>query len=825
MEGLNRLIFYLTLFCYTQFTDAADTLTPIDSLNDGDGKTLISSGKVFEIGFFSPGSSNNRYLGIWYKSSPLTVAWVANRNNPLTDRSGSLRIRDNILVITNKNGTIFWSSNSTAADQSSVAQILDSGNFVLRNASGSDSGNYFWQSFDHPTDTLLPGMKLGWDMKTGLNRILTSWKSSDDPSNGDYSCGVEVRGLPQIVIRRREAEVFRTGESNADQFSSRNPVTENTIQKATFVYNSEEVYFTFELVDPAIFMRLQMDENGYLDGYLWDGRLEWEILFSLQKDLCDIYNLCGPNGLCYIDLAHNCECLTGFIPKSPKDWDVFNKNDGCVRISPLDCRNGEGFIKYNNVKWPDVVSFRENLSITDTDCRSYCLKNCSCTAYAYLASNSSEHGCLFWYGDLFDVRISLSNYGQDLYVRLSAATMKSMATSRKRRRLLKVKLSLSAPFILLLISIMTWCIIQKKRRKANGKGDQSFCKKKSDAIDGDEECRELPAFDLATVVAATNNFSLENKIGGGGFGPVYKGIFPTGQEIAVKRLSQSSGQGLKELKNEVILISKLQHRNLVRLLGYCIQGEEMMLVYEYLANRSLDAYIFDKTRSKHLGWNVRFEIVLGIARGLLYLHQDSRLRIIHRDLKASNILLDEGMKPKISDFGLARTFGGDDQTEGRTRTVVGTYGYMSPEYAVDGRFSFKSDVFSFGVLLLEIVSGEKNNGFCHPDHDFNLLGHAWKLWRERRAFELLDASMGDEYSRAEALRSIHVGLLCVQRCPEDRPGMSSMLMLLQGETAVLIEPKQPGFYTERNPNESDPSIEGKVSGPSNEITFSLSEGR
>ncbi|KAF8043177.1 hypothetical protein BT93_A1501 [Corymbia citriodora subsp. variegata] len=189
--------------------------------------------------------------------------------------------------------------------------------------------------------------------------------------------------------------------------------------------------------------------------------------------------------------------------------------------------------------------------------------------------------------------------------------------------------------------------------------------------DGDKKGIDVPFFDLEIILQATNNFSDENKLGRGGFGPVYKATFPGGQEIAVKRLSSGSGQGLEEFKNEVILIAKLQHRNLVRLVGYCVKGDEKMLLYEYMPNKSLDSFIFDRTRCSLLTWETRFEIILGIARGMLYLHQDSRLRIIHRDLKTSNVLLDEEMTPKISDFGLARIFEAK-QTEGSTQRVVGT---------------------------------------------------------------------------------------------------------------------------------------------------------
>ncbi|XP_024957353.2 cysteine-rich receptor-like protein kinase 10 isoform X2 [Citrus sinensis] len=215
-------------------------------------------------------------------------------------------------------------------------------------------------------------------------------------------------------------------------------------------------------------------------------------------------------------------------------------------------------------------------------------------------------------------------------------------------------------------------------------------------------------FDLRTLQVATNFFSDLNQLGHGGFGPVYRGLMPNGQEIAVKKLSVDSRQGLREFTNEVKLLLKIQHKNLVTLFGCCAEGPEKMLVYEYLPNKSLDYFIFDKTKSSSLDWTTRYRIVMGVARGLLYLHEEAPARIIHRDIKASNILLDEQLNPKISDFGLARLFPGED-THVNTFRISGTHGYMAPEYALHGYLSVKTDVFSYGVLVLEIVSGRKNH--------------------------------------------------------------------------------------------------------------------
>ncbi|XP_059435788.1 cysteine-rich receptor-like protein kinase 10 [Corylus avellana] len=307
---------------------------------------------------------------------------------------------------------------------------------------------------------------------------------------------------------------------------------------------------------------------------------------------------------------------------------------------------------------------------------------------------------------------------------------------------------------------------------------------------------EMHYFNLRTMQAATNNFSDANKLGEGGFGPVYKGKLIDGKEIAVKRLSMKSKQGLEEFKNEVLLIVKLQHKHLVRLLGCCLEGGEKLLVYEYMANTSLDAFLFDPAKSGILDWAKRTNILNGIARGLLYLHEDSRLKIIHRDMKASNVLLDDDMNPKISDFGTARIYKKGIE-EANTNRVVGTYGYMAPEYAMEGQFSVKSDVYSFGVLMLEIISGKKNMGFYHPEHGESLLSIAWRLWNEGKGLELIDQTLVDTCPRSQALRLIHIALLCVQEDPSERPTMSMVVLMFGSSSINLPRPLAPPFSVRR----------------------------
>ncbi|KAG6511415.1 cysteine-rich receptor-like protein kinase 29 [Zingiber officinale] len=342
-------------------------------------------------------------------------------------------------------------------------------------------------------------------------------------------------------------------------------------------------------------------------------------------------------------------------------------------------------------------------------------------------------------------------------------------------------------------------------------------------LDQDFKTREMFLFDFDTIKLATNNFSNENKLGEGGFGPVYKGVLRDGSEIAVKRLSEKSKQGPTEFKNEVKLIAKLQHKNLVRMLGCCVEGEEKLLIYELLPNNSLDAFLFDANKRAQLNWERRFLIISGIAKGLLYLHEDSLLKVIHRDLKASNILLDKHMNAKISDFGMAKIYITDENVV-NTNRIVGTFGYMAPEYAMDGVFSVKSDVYSFGVLLLEIISGERNGRAHLEQHGQSLLRTAWDLWKEDKAIEFIDQSLRDHCPVGEVVKCIHIGLLCVQENAEERPTMFTVVVMLRTENTELPSPGQPPNFLRKTP-EADASSSSQSPTPSvlqsiNEVTES-----
>uniref|UniRef100_A0A0E0DP23 non-specific serine/threonine protein kinase n=1 Tax=Oryza meridionalis TaxID=40149 RepID=A0A0E0DP23_9ORYZ len=299
-------------------------------------------------------------------------------------------------------------------------------------------------------------------------------------------------------------------------------------------------------------------------------------------------------------------------------------------------------------------------------------------------------------------------------------------------------------------------------------------------------------FSYAELKLATDNFSSQNILGEGGFGPVYKGKLPDERVIAVKQLSQSSHQGTSQFVTEVATILAVQHRNLVILHGCCIDSKTPLLVYEYLENGSLDRAIYGDS-NLNLDWVMRFEIILGIARGLTYLHEESSIRIVHRDIKASNVLLDTNLVPKISDFGLAKLYD-ENQTHVSTR-IAGTLGYLAPEYAMRGHLSEKADIFAFGVVMLETVAGRPNTDNSLEESKICLLEWAWGLYETDQTLGIVDPSL-KEFDKDEAFRAICVALVCTQGSPHQRPLMSKVVAMLTGDVDVAKVVTKPSYITE-----------------------------
>ncbi|XP_057963515.1 receptor-like serine/threonine-protein kinase SD1-8 [Malania oleifera] len=813
---LAHLLFALVLSYFQLYLSKATTDTIFQGQSINVSETIVSTGNEFELGFFRPGNSTSYYLGIWFKKvSEQTVVWVANRDSPLSSSPVLTVGKDGNLAILDGRISTYAVSNVSMVGVTSAA-LLDSGNFVLRDV---NSGAILWQGFDYPSHTLLPGMKIGFDQRSGKTWSLASWKSSEDPRAGAFSLQLDPEGRRgQLLIMQGAKRYWASGTWNGHSFILALDETLDSINHFSYVSNQNETYFLYSSSSAvSVTSRIVLDISGQIKLMMWSEEAKhWNLNWSQPRQPCEVYAYCGAFGSCDKNAVRFCDCMPGFAPLSTKNWELGDTSGGCARGAPLGCQRGttnasserDGFVLISQVVLPLNSLYLEVGSAVD--CELACLNNCSCSGYAHDYSN----GCLIWVGDLFNlqrVSVNADPAGKEFHLKLAALEGDSKGFGSKRWiwKIINPIIFLTTLALIFFIFFIMW------RRKFHRRGGQAGedlllfdydtsslwstgneLGESSGLGSGGRKDVKLPLFSFASVSAATDNFSAVGKLGEGGFGPVYKGLLQKGQEVAVKRLSKGSCQGWEELKNEAVLIAKLQHKNLVRLLGCCIEQDEKMLIYEYLPNKSLDFFLFDRSKRGMLDWSTRKRIIEGIAQGLLYLHEYSRFRIIHRDLKASNILLDKDMNPKISDFGMARIFGANESQA--TNRIVGTYGYMSPEYAMDGLFSIKSDVFSFGVLLLEILSGKKNTGLYYS-RSLNLLIYARDLWEMGKEVELIDPILiGDRTSTHEQLRYIKVALLCVQESTADRPTMSDVVSMLSNGTQVLPSPILPSSSIVRN---------------------------
>ncbi|CAH1440035.1 unnamed protein product [Lactuca virosa] len=447
------------------------------------------------------------------------------------------------------------------------------------------------------------------------------------------------------------------------------------------------------------------------------------------------------------------EDVLSFPARYIPNWDLVVETLMNLLKQLLDTAATDGYNQTFYFESASLPSSRGDIEVTMQCIPTISLNKCeeclvNATEYLLASYNGSTDGLVYYrYSCLIRYIIDLVNT-VDQSSPMPPTNLPSIPPPGKNRSKVIVPVVAVATVTL---AISTFFICLKVRRIGSKKEEEE------ELFEGsDDDTGEIIYFRLNKIQAATRNFSDANKLGEGGFGSVYWGILSDGKKIAVKRLSQNSSQGMKEFKTEVKLIITLQHKNLVKLLGCCMKGKERLLVYEYMSNSSLDKYLFDPKKAKELDWAKRVNIVNGIAK----------------------------------DFGTARIFG-SNQIEANTNRVVGTYGYMAPEYAMEGLFSIKSDVYSFGVLLLEIISGKRNSRLFYEEHDQNLLYYAWMLWEEGKGEQLIDENMDDDCPVDEGLKWMRIALLCVEEDPNDRPTMSSVVFMLEGEWKFLSDPKPP----------------------------------
>nr|POE96167.1 g-type lectin s-receptor-like serine/threonine-protein kinase [Quercus suber] len=613
--SMSVLLVLLCCICL-EFGSATNTITASRPIKDPD--FIISNGSAFKLGFFNPKNSTNRYVGIWYNNiSAFTVVWVANREKPLRDSNGVLTIsEDGVLVVLNGEKEVIWSADVTNSTPNSSAQLWDSGNLVLQE---NATGTVIWESFQYPSDTVLPTMKLSANVKTGKKVQITSWKSPSDPSIGSFSCGIQPPSSPQVFIWKNGSPYWRSGPWNNRIFIGVPDM--NSVYLDGFRSGDDpdgSFYITFDYVDKSVLSNFALTPQGNLvQKYNGVEDIGW----SAMNSECDVYSKCGAFGTCNPQNTPICSCLQGFKANNTEEWNRGNWTSGCVRRTPLQCERvnaggddgkKDGFLKLKMMKVPDIAAWS---SASENKCREQCLENCSCIGYAY----DIGFGCMSWTDKLIDTQ-QFSSFGVDLYIRVAYSELDKVVDVKK---IVTITVIIGTIFIFICTYLLwRWMAKQKVARKKKATKISLFNREEapskfhSDNLD-QVKVQELPLFNFEKLASATNNFHLSNKLGQGGFGPVYWG--------------------------------KL-------IFGCCVEGEEKMLIYEYMPNKSLDAFLFDLHKEKSLDWRKRFNIIEGIGR----------------------------------DFGMAKIFGNNEE-QANTNRVVGTYGYMSPEYAMEGRFSEKSD--------------------------------------------------------------------------------------------------------------------------------------
>ncbi|KAG6416936.1 hypothetical protein SASPL_124377 [Salvia splendens] len=688
----------LLYFCISAFASLADDTISGNRALSGD-QTLVSTGDNFVLGFFKPGKSPRQYIGIWYNKVPKrTVVWVANRDTPVSDpNSAKLLISAGNLVLINELGAQIWSTavNQTSSANSSLAAVLrDDGNLVLSDGSGSNprSGRILWQSFDNPVHTWLPGGKISYDKITQKKQLLTSWKNEEDPAMGLFSLELDPNGSQYLIKWNRSQDYWTSGAWNGHFFSLVPELRLNYIYNFSYVNNENETYFTYSLYNPTIISRFIMDVSGQIKQLSWVNG-DWNLFWTQPREQCQVRDYCGGFGSCQNALPF-CSCLPGFRVRNQRDWDLNDYSGGCVREMSLQCNGNNTGSNGRRDRFWSVSDVRlpvneEQLTVGSAgECESSCFNDCSCTAYAY----EEGRGCSVWNGELVNLQQlnEGDGNGKVIHIRLSASSQVFSASKNSKGYMIGVVVGCVGGGLVIVAVIVG--LIWRRRKRAIGS---------SKAVEG-----SLVAFAYKDLQNATKNFS--DKLGGGGFGSVFKGTLPDATVIAAKKL-ESITQGEKQFRTEVSTIGTIQHVNLVRLRGFCSEGSKKLLVYDYdyMENGSLDSHLFHANETKFLDWKTRYQIALGIARGLSYLHEKCRDCIIHCDIKPENILLDPEFCPKVANFGLSKLVGRDFSRV--LTTMRGTRGYLAPEWISGVAITAKADIYSYGMMLFELVSGRRNS--------------------------------------------------------------------------------------------------------------------
>ncbi|KAI3819071.1 hypothetical protein L1987_12893 [Smallanthus sonchifolius] len=748
---------------------------------EDDSHVIKSADKSFTCGFYGF-QSNAYWFAIWFTNSKdRTVVWTANRNTPVNGRGSKLTFwRKGVMSLTDVDGTIVWQTNITSTD-ANRAVLLNTGNLVLKN----QKGQIIWQSFDYPTDTLLPSQTL-----TKTKRLISASRKGSFQSGYFGLSFNSINVLTLIYDGPEISNVYWPSPDTGFNAFAYGRTTYNSSRIAAFsdlgVFNSSDgLTFTATDMGLGIRRRLTTDPDGNLRLYSLNASSgSWSISWQAISQPCNIHGICGRNGICIHGDKPECSCPPNYQLTDPADL-----SQGCKPTFNITCGASTRF-KFLPLPYSDYYGFDLNFShsISFESCRDICLADCRCQAFNYrltgegvcFAKNVLYNG--YQYPNIlgtiyFKVPVGIETQESPRILTGSNATCTNVtfmlgspsmyqSTGTKLHWVYPYSLAISIGVVEALIILLGCCLfLGKNQLIANLEDGYRMMSS------------QFRGFSYQELVRATQNFKVE--IGRGGSGVVYKGTLEDERVVAVKRLGDASEGG--EFWAEVSSIGRINHMNLVRMWGFCSQKESKLLVYEYVENLSLDKSLFS---SNFLQWKERFQVAIGIAKGLAYLHHECLEWVIHCDVKPENILLDGAFTPKIADFGLAKLSQRSGQNSMFTR-MRGTRGYMAPEWAHSLPITAKVDVYSYGVVVLEMAKGIRLSNVVSQGTESELMrfvkvtkkniekedGYSW-------IEEVIDLRLGGLFSRKQAAKLVEIGLSCVEEDGNKRPTMDSVVQVL-----------------------------------------------
>ncbi|KAL1328988.1 G-type lectin S-receptor-like serine/threonine-protein kinase SD2-2 [Arachis hypogaea] len=803
------LFFFFFLQRILTFTIATSSTTII---LEG-STTLRSPNNTFELGIFNLPSSNNFYLAIRYASlSKQTLIWVANRRQPSpTQTNTTLQLTNTTttchLSLTHPQTSLpLWQTPTPKGPSFSSCnvQLLENGNLVLLS---SENGTVLWQSFDEPTDKWLPGMNLT------RTQSLVSWKTETDPSPGLYSLRLKPPDYGELeLVFNGTDSYWSTGNWTGNFFTGIPEMTNPYIYRFHFEepFTAAASFGFTETTSDSGFVptMFRLEPHGQVQQYTWWKQAGAWNKFWFKPEVCQVRGLCGRFGVCKgHESSELCVCVDGFGPSDEVGWGNGDYTMGCVRKKMDSCDKRDGFQDMGLVKFGSgSVNFSKAKS--RSFCESKCLGSCECVGLTFSEGSGL---CKNFYGSVFDfqnvssVGLGVGDGGGALYVRVPRDGNEKGLDSK----VLIVAVLVGSVAVLGVVVVTLLVLVKKKRKKELEEEDRFI------------QMLNLRMFSYKELQLATRGFS--EKVGHGGFGTVFQGELSDSTLVAVKRLERP-GSGEKEFRAEVSTIGNIQHVNLVRLRGFCSENAHRLLVYEFMQNGALSAYL--RREGPSLSWDVRFRVAVGTAKGIAYLHEECRNCIIHCDIKPENILLDSGFNAKVSDFGLAKLMGRDFSRV--LATMRGTWGYVAPEWISGVAITAKADVYSYGMTLLELIGGRRNietlpsAGGCDRGKESGCeMGERWFFppWAARQIIDgnvasVIDKKLGDAYNIEEARRVSLVAVWCIQDDEAIRPTMDMVVKMLKG----LVEIRDPPLPNLLQALVTGESFQGVKSDSGNEIS-------